>query len=73
MAKRDISRRSFLGSAAVVAASAAPTSAAILSSACKKEEAASKKETVAPLALKLSSSLPNDAKFSSGRVTYDAL
>jgi len=69
----EISRRAFLGSAGIAAAATAPISGAILSSACKKEEAASKRETVAPLTLKLSSSLPNDPKFSSGRVTYDAL
>jgi nitrous oxide reductase len=69
----QISRRSFLGSAGIAAAATAPISGAILSSACKKEEAASKRETAALLTLKLSSSLPNDPKFSSGRVTYDAL
>jgi TRAP-type C4-dicarboxylate transport system substrate-binding protein len=73
MALRNISRRGFLHSAGVAAAAAVPLTAGVLSNSCKKEEAASKREVAAPLTLKLSSSLPNDPKFSSGRVAHDAL
>ena len=77
MAIGYVSRRNLLHAAGAIAAASAPLSAGLSASGCKKEPSEGnsevKVEKATRLTLKLSSSLPDDPKFASGRVTYDAL